>query len=143
MARGHYEPYGASANRGREFMRPPNSSLARLPPKQTEAVAVPQERGREGYDKTGKGLCEMADREERREREGYGNDVMKVYEGGTVAAAASARRGEEDGKKCQEQKFSYIRHRSRHHHFLPLLEDVLAFSSFFLNASSNWSTLAQ
>ena len=96
-----------------------------------------------GYDKTGKGLCEMADREERREREGYGNDVMKVYEGGTVAAAASARRGEEDGKKCQEQKFSYIRHRSRHHHFLPLRENGLAFVSFFLNASSYSSTLAQ
>lgn len=59
-------------------------------------------------------------------RGGYGNDVMKVYEGGTVAAWR--RRG---CKRRYEQKFPYLRHRTHHHNFVPLYEDVLAFISFF------------
>ena len=37
-------------------------------------------------------------------RDGYGNDVMKVYEGGTVAAAPAAAEGEEGCKKSAESK---------------------------------------
>ena len=69
MARGHYEPYGASANRDPEFMQPQNSSSLASIAADTDrgrrrSVAAPRERGRESYDKTGKGLCEMAERGE-------------------------------------------------------------------------------
>ena len=37
-------------------------------------------------------------------RDGYGNDVMKVYEGGTVAAAPAAAEGGEGCKKSAESK---------------------------------------
>ena len=48
----------------------------------------------------------MAERERgERGREGYGNDVMKVYEGGTVAAApAAALKEEKDVKKAPRAK---------------------------------------
>ena len=110
MARGHYEPYGASANRDPEFMQPRknSSSLASIAADRgRRSVAVP--RRERAMIKQERVFAKWQRGETG--RESYGNDVMKVYEGGTVAASPAAAEGGEGCKKRREQKFSYIRHR--------------------------------